>query len=69
MSSLKNNYVFQLTGTLLTSGTTVTISNDLELNAAVSFTNARIVLRNRNATIIERCVGTAAAGTLTLSKR
>ena len=69
MSSLKNNYIFQLTGTLLTSGDTVTISTDLELNQAVSFTNARIVFRNRNATIIERAVGSATGGTLTLSKR
>ena len=69
MASLLNNYVFQLTGTLLTSWTSVTISNDLELWATVAFTDARIVLRNRNATIIERWVATAAAGTLTFSKR
>jgi hypothetical protein len=69
MTSKKSNYVFQLAGTLTTAGTTVAITNDLELNQVVEFTNASIVLRNRNATIIERAKGDASGWTLTLTKR
>jgi hypothetical protein len=60
MASLKNNYVFELGGTLLVGGTTVNISNDLELGQTVTFTDASVVFRNRDASIIERAVGTAA---------
>lgn len=67
--AFKSNYVFQLKGTLLTSGSSVAISTDLELGAVVSITDARMVIRNRNATQIERVVWSAAWGTLTLSKR
>jgi hypothetical protein len=47
MTSKKSNYKFLLKGTLTTAGTTVAISNDLELDQEVTFTNASVVLRNR----------------------
>jgi len=68
-NTLKNNYVFQLKGTLTTAGTSVFISDDLERNLPVAFTDAYIVMRNRRGNLIERCRGTAAAGTLTLDLR
>jgi hypothetical protein len=55
MATVKSNYVFVLEGTLTTADTSVSISTDLELGAAVSFTDAFIVIRNRTGSKIERC--------------
>jgi len=68
-TSLQNNMVFQFAGTLTTAGDTVDISVDLERSQVVTFTNAYIEIKNRRWTIIERCRGTAALWTLTLSLR
>lgn len=64
-----SNYKFQLRGTLIVWGSTVPISNDLELDAEVVFTDEACVLRNRDKTIIERVRASATGGVLTLLKR
>ena len=64
-----SNYKFQIRGTLIVWGTTVSIANDLETNTAVSFTNEACLLYNDDKTIIERVRWTATGGTLTLLKR
>lgn len=69
MTSKKSNYKFLLKGTLTTAGTTVAISNDLELDQEVTFTNASVVLRNRTWSVIERTKATATGGVLTFLKR
>ena len=64
-----SNYKFQIRGTLVVWGSTVSISNDLETNTEVSFTNEACLLYNDDKTIIERIRWSATGGTLTLSKR
>ena len=68
-NSLRNHYEFQLTGTLTTTGTSVNISNDLERDLEVSFTDAYLTIKNRTGTLVERVKGSAAAGVLTLTLR
>lgn len=68
-NSLRNNYIFRLTWTLTTGGTTVTISNDLELWNTVSFTDAYIIMQNRQWSSLERMKWSASWWTLTLSLR
>ena len=73
--SLQNNVAFQLRGVLTTSDTSVAISSDLNnvnssgVAVACSFTNAAILLQSPDGSTFERCIGTASAGTLTLSQR
>ena len=67
-NSQRSKYKFQLIARLQTGDTTVLISNDLWRDAAVAFTDASVVLTKDNGEF-ELCKGTAAAGTLTLSKR
>ena len=64
-----SNYKFQIRGTLVVWGSTVSISNDLETNTEVSFTNEACLLYNDDKTVIERIRWSATGGTLTLSKR
>lgn len=45
------------------------ISEDTTNGGACAFTDASVLLQNVDGTVIERVKGTAAAGTLTLSKR
>lgn len=64
-----SNYKFQLRWTLLVWWSTVAISNDLELDAPVVFTDEACVITNRDKTIIERVRASATGGVLTLLKR
>ncbi len=61
--------VFQFTWTMLTSDTEVWITNDLERNLEVDFTDAYIQIKNRTWKKVERLKASATGGVLTTSKR
>lgn len=65
----KSNYKFQLRGTLIVWSSIVSISNDLETDSVVEFTDEACLLYNVDKTIIERVRANASGGTLTLIKR
>jgi hypothetical protein len=67
--SINNNAVFQLTGVLSQSGTSVTVSADINNGGVVSLTNADILLSNQNGTKFERVMANISAGTMTIVSR
>lgn len=67
--SINNNAVFQLTGVLSQSGTSVTVSADINNGGVVSLTNADILLSNQNGTKFERVMANVSAGTMTIVSR
>jgi hypothetical protein len=69
MATLQNNMVFQFTWTMLTSDTSVWITNDLERDLEVDFTDAYIEVKNRKGNKVERMKASATGGTFTASKR
>jgi len=70
MSDSNQNIVeFRLTGTLSTSGTSVTVSNDIHRDSAIAVTDASVTLINEQGTVFELVKCTIATGTLTTSKR
>lgn len=69
MPNLLNNLQFRLSSTLTTSWTSVSITNDIERDQVVSFTDAYIVFTNRTGSVIERAKGNASGWILTLTKR
>lgn len=69
MTSVLSNLSFKLTGILSTSSTSVTVSNDIELNQVIAAQNASVVLQNSTWTELERMICTFAAGTMTIVYR
>jgi len=66
---MQSNTSFRLTGILKISDSVITISQVREDGRIASFTDESLLIQNEDGTIIERCVGTAKDGVLTLSKR
>ena len=64
----KNRYKFQLTWRLQTSDTTVTITNDIRRDAAVTLTAAKIAIEKDNGEF-EIVIANATGGTLTTTSR
>lgn len=64
-----SNLKFQLRGTLIVWWSSVSISNDLEQDQSVEFTDETVILYNIDKTIVERVRASATGGTLTLLKR
>ena len=73
MGSKFSNMAFYTTAKLLasaTTGGTVTISNDIERDAAVTLTdNAQVLFTSLDGATIERFTVTATGGTLTIVTR
>ena len=65
----QNNAVFQLSGVLSQSGTSVTVSSDINNGGVVELSNAEILLVNQNGTKFERVIANVSAGTLTIVTR
>jgi len=69
VDSMKSNTQFQLTGTLSVTWSSVTVSNDLERDSAITATEASVVIHNADDTIRERMQCTFAAWTMTVVMR
>ncbi len=72
MGSQLSNIKFQLTSTCTATqaaATTFTVTNDTIEDKVITATNASVLISSLNGKVIERFVGTFAAGTFTITSR
>jgi hypothetical protein len=69
ITSYQSNLSFVVRGILTTSGTSVTISNDIERDQVITANNASVVLKTIDGKTRERMKVDISGGTMTVLKR